>query len=56
MWNDCSDETGDFTNMNQIEKNDIKGASGTQLLTSIDVFSTWMLFQPKKVLYVQRKL
>ena len=56
MWNDFSDETGDFTNLNQTDKNDIEFASGMQLLTSLNVFSTWMLIQPKKVLDGQKKL
>ena len=46
MWNDCSDNTGAFTKLNKMEKNDIGGASGTQLATSITVFSTWILSEP----------
>ena len=43
MWNNLSDDTGDFPNLNNLEKNDIEDASGTQLERSLTVFSTWMM-------------
>ena len=49
MWNYCSDDTVVFPKLNKMEKNDIDGESGAQLITSINVFSTWMLSQPKTV-------
>ena len=45
MWNDWSYDTGDFPKLNKTEKIDIEGASGTKLLTSLNVFSTSMLSQ-----------
>ena len=50
MWNDCSDDTRDFPNIIKIDKNDIEGASETQLATSHTVFSTWMLSQSRTAL------
>ena len=56
MWNDWSDDTGAFPKINNAEKNDIQGASGAQLVTSLNIFSTWMLSQSNKVLDGQKKL
>ena len=56
MCNDLSDDIGAFPNLNNMDKNDIEGAIGTQLATSLNFFSTWMLIQPKKVLGVQKTL
>ena len=56
MWNDCSDNTGVFTKMSNMEKHDIEVASGMQLVTSLNVFSTWMLTQFLTVLDGQKKL
>ena len=56
IWNAYSDNTGAFPELNNIDKNDIYGASRTQLVTSLHIFSTWMISQLKKVLYVQKKL
>ena len=56
MCNDFSDDTGDFSKLNKMQKNDTEDSSGTYLVNSLNVFSTWMLIQPKKVLYVQKKL
>ena len=55
-WNDCPDDTGGFSKMNQTEKNDIEGASGTQLVTSLNIFSTWILNESETVLFFQKKL
>ena len=56
MWNDCSDDTGGYPKMNNMEKNDIESSSGTQLLTSLNIFSTWAMSQPKTVFDGQKKL
>ena len=48
MWNYCSGDTGDFPKLSKMEINNIKGASGTKLVTSLNVFSTWMLSKSKK--------
>ena len=45
MWNDCSEDVGAFAKLNNMEKNDIKGASEAQLVTSLNVFSAWMMSQ-----------
>ena len=45
VWNDFSCDTGAFPKMNNMEKNDIKGASEAQLVTSLNVFSAWMMSQ-----------
>ena len=37
MWNNLSENTGAFPKVNGMEKNDIKGASGNQLATSLTV-------------------
>ena len=47
MWNDCSDDTRAFLKLNKKEKNDIEGASGTQLVTILNIFSTCMMTQSK---------
>ena len=51
LWNYWSYDTGAFPKMNNTEKNDIEGASGTQLARSITIFNTWMLSKPKPGLY-----
>ena len=56
MWNDCSEDVGAFAKLNNMEKNDIKGASEAQLVTSLNVFSAWMMSQQKTVLYGQKEL
>ena len=56
MWNNCSDNTRDFPNINNMEKNDIEGASGAQLATSLTVFSNWMLSKSKPGLYGQKSI
>ena len=56
MWNDCSYATRAFPKLNNMDKNDIEGASGTQLVTSINIFSTCTLNQPKTVLDIQKNL
>ena len=56
MWNECSDDTGAFPKIKNMEKNYIDGASGTQLATNINFFSAWMLCQSKKVLDGNKKL
>ena len=56
MWNDCSDKTRAFLKLNNMQNNDIEGASGTQFITSLNFFSTWMLIKLKTVLYGQKKL
>ena len=38
MWNDLSDDTGDFPNLDNMEKIYIEVASGMQLVTSLCVF------------------
>ena len=43
MWNDWSDNIGAFTKLNNMEKNDIEGTSGTNLARSLTVFSNCML-------------
>ena len=43
MWNNFSDKTRAFPKLNNMEKNDIEGASGTQLARSLTIFSSWML-------------
>ena len=43
MWNNFSDNTGDFPKINNMEKDYVEGASGTHLEISLTVFSTWML-------------
>ena len=50
MWNYCSEDTRAFPKLNKMDINDIEGASGMQLVTSLNVFSTWILSQPKTVL------
>ena len=47
MLKDCSDDTGAFTNLNKMEKDDMEGASGTQLARSLTVFSTWIMSESK---------
>ena len=47
MWNNFSDNTGDFTNINYMEKNNIEGSSGKKLVISLTFFSTWMLSESK---------
>ena len=56
MWNGFSGNTGAFLKLNNIENNNIEGSSGTQLVTSLNVFSTWMLSKLKTVLYGQKNL
>ena len=56
MWNDSSDNTGDFHKLNNMDKNDIEGASGTQLVTSLNIFSTWMRSESKTFLDSKKKL
>ena len=56
MWNYFSDDTGAFPKLNKMDKNDIEGASGTQLVTSLNIFSTWMLNKFRTVLDVRKKL
>ena len=51
-----SDDTGTFPNINKTKKNYIKGASGAQLVTSLDIFSTWILIQTNTVLDGQNNL
>ena len=43
MWNYCSDDTGAFPNLNNMEKKYIGGAIGMQLAISLTFFSTWIL-------------
>ena len=50
MWDDCSDDTGAFPKLKNTERNYIDVASGSQLVTSLNVFRTWMLSQFKTVL------
>ena len=56
MWNDLSDHTEDFFNMNNMEKNYTESASGMQLVIIIIVFSYWMLSELKPALYGQKSL
>ena len=56
MWNDCSYDTGAFTKLNQMEKNGIEGASGTQLSISLTVFSTWIQGESELGLYGQKNI
>ena len=56
MWNDCSDNTLAFPNPNNMDKNDIECASGTQLVKKSQYFSSWMLSELKTVLDGQNKL
>ena len=42
-----SDDTRASPNLNKMERSDIEGATRTQLVTSINVFSSWMLIQSK---------
>ena len=56
MWNNCSDDTGAFTQLNKMEKNDIEGESGTQLAISITVFSTCILSESKTDLVGKKSL
>ena len=50
MWNGCSDDTGAFPKLKNMEINYVDGASGAQLVTSLTVFRTWMLSRFKTVL------
>ena len=36
MWNNFSDDTGAFPKLKKMEENDIEGANGMQLVTSIN--------------------
>ena len=45
-----------FPNLNNMERNDIKVATGTQLETSLNLFITWMLSQYKTILDGKKKL
>ena len=56
MWNYCSYDTEAFSNLNKMDKNDIEVASGTQLVRSLNIFSTWMMSQSRRVLDGQKKL
>ena len=56
MWNSFSDDTGGFTKLNNMDNNDIGGAIGTHLVTSLNIFSTWMLIQSKTVLYGRNRI
>ena len=56
MWNDFSEDIGAFPELNKMDKNDTEGASGTQMVTSINIFSTWMMSQSKTFLDGQNKL
>ena len=56
MWNDLSDKIGASPNLNNMGRIDIEGATGMQLLTSLNVFSNWMLSQSKTVLDGQNYL
>ena len=56
LWNDFSGNTRSFPKMNNMGKTDSEGAGGTQLVTSLNIFSTWMMSQPKTVLDGQKKL
>ena len=56
MWNNFSDNTGAFPKLNNMEKNDIEGACGTQLETSFTISSTWMLSESKPDLDGQKSL
>ena len=56
MCNDCSDDTGAFPKLKNTEINYIDGASGVQLVTSLNFFRTWMLSQFKTVLDVKKTM
>ena len=56
MWNDFLDNARAFPKLNNMEKNYIEVASGTQLETSLIIFSTWMLIELNPGLYVQKSL
>ena len=56
MWNGFSEYTGTFTNLNNMDKNDIEVSSGMLMATSLTVFSAYFLIQPKTVLYGQKKI
>ena len=56
MWNDCSNDTGGLPKLNKMMKNDIEGATGMQVVRSLNVFFICMLSQPKTVLYGQKNL
>ena len=55
MWNGCSDDTGAFPKLKNMEINYVDGASGAQLVTSLTVFRTWMLSRFKTVLDGKKK-
>ena len=56
MFNDCSYDTRAFLKLNNMERNNIRGATGMQSVTSLNVFSTCILIQLKIVLYGQKRL
>ena len=39
IMSDCLYDTGDFPKLNKMERSDIKGTTGTHLVTSLNVFS-----------------
>ena len=39
MWIDCSDDTGAFKKIENMERSDVKDTTGTQLETIINLFS-----------------
>ena len=47
MWSDSSDDTVAFPNHNKMERSDIEVATGAQLVTSLDIFSSWMIIHYK---------
>ena len=56
LWNDCSCDTRGFSKTNNMGKTDTESAGGKQLVKSLNIFSTWMMSQPKTVLDGQKKL
>ena len=56
MWSDCSDETYDFKECNKTERSDIESKTGTQFVTTLNIFSFWILSQPKTIYYGKKKL
>ena len=52
----CSDDTGAFLKIKNMEGINIEGKTGVQLVRSINMFSSWVLSQSNAVLYEQKKL
>ena len=55
LFSDCSDDTGVFKNIENMQRSDTKGATGTDLVISLNVFISWMRIKSKTALYGKKR-